>query len=205
MDKRVRDPAAKAEYEKGYAEGYEQEMAAQKALAASGQEVKQADEKQRNLLAALIINIINGILALLGINKRLVGGSWKPPAPREVAKQAAADEAQKVELDKPREVLRIARRIQMGAEIDGARLSEPVMGALLTMPKPELGHLINRSTDNIARWTAVQQGVAAPDVALNPRIVHAPRLSDHELRRQQGWSDSLGFAEEGYYAPSPAR
>ena len=196
MDKYKLNPPEQAEFDRGYRDGYAQEMAARKALKESGHEAKAADEKQRNLLAVLIINIINAILALLGIPERLIGGSWKPPAPKEVARAAAADEAQKVAVDTPREVLRIARRIELGASIDGAKLSEPVLGALLTMSDEERGHLLNRNSDNIDRWIAVQQGFAAPDPFDNPRIIHAPRRSDYQLRREQGWSDNLDFAEE---------
>ena len=114
-----------------------------------------------NLLAAMLSNLINALLAILGIPRRLRGGSWKPPAPRDMAKAAAHDEAVRQGLDEPREILRVARRIHTGAEITSAKLSEPVMGALLTMPRHELATLIAGDMNIIAGWAASERGEAA--------------------------------------------
>ena len=183
MDKIERDP----DYEAGYKNGYEDEMAAIKAAKEAGPEVRAADEKQRNLLAVLLINLVNTILAILGIPKRIVGGSWKPPAPKNLAKAAAADEATRQGLDEPREVLRVARRVRLGAEITNARLSEPVMGALLTASKQDLADLIGSDMNRIATWAAAERGEAAR--AEKPEPVQT-------YNRDASYSQNLNFRGE---------
>ena len=186
-----RDP----DHEAGYEAGYEKETAALKAMKEAGPEVRQADEKQRNLLAVMLINLVNAILAILGIPRRLVGGSWKLPAPKHIAKAAAADEAIRQGLDEPREILRIARRIRLGAEVDGAKLSEPVMGALLTMSKPDLAGLIASDMNNLTSWAAAERGEAARIIKPEPTQLRYNGAS---------YSRNLDFAEDDY-SPMPAR
>ena len=152
-------------------------------------DAKRADDWKR-----ILTSLINAMLGwLIG---HIPGGlGWRDPNPARAAFDAKQDEiARTPELDTPKEVFRIGRRIKLGAEIDGAKLSEPVLGALLTMSKPNLTALLLDSPNAISRWTTVQQGCASPDPlkSYEQSPISAPKQM---LPRQRG---------TGFEVPAPA-
>jgi hypothetical protein len=150
----------------------------------------QGDAKKAQDWQKILISLINALVGwLIG---HIPGGlGWRDPNPARAAFDAKVDEqARTPELDKPSEVFRVGRRIKMGATLNHAQLSEPVMGALLCMSKPDLTALLLECPNAIARWTAIQQGVASPE---SGNVVEnlGRRPAPTNLPRQRG----TGFEE----------
>lgn len=151
-----------------------------------GEERLSGDAKRADDWRVVLINSVNALLGRL-IGKMPGGIGRRDPNPARAAFDVAeAEKARTPKLDKVREVLRVGRRIKLGATIDQARLSEPLLGALLTMPRPELGKLLVQDEIAVARWTAVQQGVASADPEKSyERVMRKPAPSQR-LPREKG-------------------